>query len=77
MIKDLNSYIKNDTKHDIGKLEAYLREYEDNHKEDIENLRGYIEKSNTGCNKTFRWMIGIFITAFASLVMLVVMLCSF
>lgn len=76
-IKNLEKYIKNDTKEDIGKLEVYLRDYDRCHKEDIERLREFIVESNDRCNKTFRWMIGIFTTAFVSVVMLVVMLCRF
>ncbi|MEA1998139.1 MAG: hypothetical protein U9N61_02265 [Euryarchaeota archaeon] len=76
-IKSLESYIKSDTKHDIGKLEQYLREYDRSYEADIEKLKDAILKSDCRCDRTFRWMIGIFTTAFVSLVMLVVMLCGF
>ena len=77
VIKNLDDYIKNDTQHDLGKLEGYLREYEESHREDLEKMRAHIDNSNVICNRTFRWMIGIFASAFVSLVMLVVMLCRF
>jgi predicted nucleic acid-binding Zn-ribbon protein len=76
-IKSLETYIRDDTKRDIGKLEQYLREYDEGHEADIEKLRDDIIKSSCRCDRTFRWMIGIFTTAFVSLVMLVVLLCSF
>lgn len=77
VIKDLDHYIKNDTQHDLGKLEKYLREYEESHREDIGKMREHIDNSNTTCNRTFRWMLGIFASAFVSLVMLIVFLCRF
>lgn len=75
-ISELARYIRSDTKEDMTKLELAIREHDECHEKEIIKLRDYIRDSNNKYNQTFRWLIGVFTTAFAALVTLVAIVCK-
>ena len=74
-IIDLGCYVRNDTKTDIEKLDRYLRENNERHNEELKELEKCIKRSNEHSDKNFRWIIGIFIAMFSSVILLIVTLC--
>lgn len=75
-IIDLGHYVRDDTKTNIEKLDRYLRENNDRCDQEIKELEKCINRSNTQSDKNFKWLIGIFIATFSSIILLIVKFCA-